>query len=650
MFPNLTYNNDKQLDISGSVNISNEVSLNSSGSNQLNISNNGIEYNLGGVSGLITNIDKQVISNFDNPTTDIRVYRQSSIPTSEAVSNLIRKYSYISPFNVQITPGNPATYSIELKSQGISGMSFDINFSYDVNSDGDVVPSITAGPNLNNVVADPALKSCLTASRETIINDFVEYVQGARFSYIDSTTNQRVWNPNRFKRYIDPDNPDSETLYIGDAKNNCKSFEQLFSSTEPYEFIPANISDSSKPEYFLIQNVVPDNESSSSGKYISLNFLYEDIDLGGTINSSISGFTYNDSSILSYFNTFSWPFDISFTNTVFGPNLSSLFRNDYSSQNKTINPINPYAIRKISGLQFTEKITNFTGTLRNLMFQSISLSNSSLNLNNCTSIASVGSGCKACKLEDFIDAFQIDSWVIKVKTVDLHNFLSNCGANDYFKLNSNTYDYLNLKLENLPIAGTEKELDFSKLNGNTIDGSTDVNPFTGYLYYSFAYLMHPGPLTVPKMSLNGNYTYGNFYGSLVTEITNLSDIDVENALDLSNTFAFCHNLKSIDISTWNLDNVLNLNNFIYRSPNLTSLKIKNKYIEFNADDSITIKNDHTSYKPVCYTYDINGSTISYSSGVSVLSGYLATNKTDLDRSIPVWTIQLASHVNKNSSP
>ena len=124
MFPNLTYNNNQQLEISGSVNISNEVSLNSSGINQLNISDNGINYNFGGVSGLITNIDKYLINNFDNPTTDIAVYRQSSIPTSEAVSNLIKSHAYTIPFNINVTPGNPAIYSIGQENR--SGPSADL--------------------------------------------------------------------------------------------------------------------------------------------------------------------------------------------------------------------------------------------------------------------------------------------------------------------------------------------------------------------------------------------------------------------------------------------------------------------------------------------------------------------------------------------
>lgn len=642
MFPNLTYNNNQQLDISGSVNISNEVSLNSSGTNQLNISNNGINYTIGGVSGLITNIDKSVIRNFDNPTTDINVYRQSSIPTSEAVSDLIRTYSYISPFQIKITPGNPATYSIELNSRGISGMSYDINYSYDINSDGNVEPSITAGPNFNNVVVDPVLINCLKASKTTVINDFVEYVQDARFSYIDSNTNKRVWLPNKFKRYTVPN---SDILYIGDETTH-KTFNELFDGSTTHTFDPANISDSSKPEYFLIQNI-DKSDDTTPGKYISLNFLYENINLG-EIKSSVNGFTYNDSSILSYFNMFSWPFDISFsTDTVFGPNLSSLFRNDYSYQNKVTNPINPNAIRNISGLNFDKDITNFTGTPRNLNFKSISfVENQTFNLNNCTSIASVGNGCKACKLTEFMEAFQMSSWNITTKKpVDLHNFLSNCGANEYFKLNSSTDNFLNL----INLTTTEEVLDFSKLNDTG-------EPFTGYLYDSFQYLMYPGPLTVPTMILSGNYTDSNFYGSLVTEITNLGDIDVENALNLNGTFAFCHNLKSLDIRLWNLDNVLNLNNFIYRSPNLTSLTIKNKYIEFDTDDSIIIKNDHTSFKPVCYTYDITydtdgSTTIDYSEGGNKLTGYIATNKVDLDRSTEVWTIQLVQHVNeKNSSP
>lgn len=636
MFPNLTYNDNQKLDISGSVNISNEVSLNSSGTNQLNISDNGINYNFGGLSGLITNIDKYLINNFDNPTTDIAVYRQSSIPTSEAVSNLFKK-TYISPFQIKITQGNPTTYSIELNSPGITGMSYDINYSWDITGD-EVVPSITAGPNFNNVVVNDALKNCLKASKTTVINDFVEYVQDARFSYIDSTTNQRVWLPNKFKRYIDSSDPD--TLYIGNTDNDYRSFKQLFPKP-PHPFNPENVSSSGTPEDFLIQNI-DKSDDTTPGKYISLNFLYANINLG-TVNSSISGFTYQDSSILSYFNMFSWPFDISFTeDTVFGPNLSSLFRNDFHVQNKISNPININAIRNISGLKFTENITNFTGTPRNLNFQSISfVENQSFNLKNCTSIASVGNGCKACKLSEFMEAFQMSSWVITTKkTVDLHNFLANCGANEYFKLNSNTYDYLNL----INLTTTETPLDFSRLNGT---GS----PFTGYLYRCFQYIMYPGPFISPSMILSGNYTDGIFYGSLFTEITNLSDINVENALNLNGTFAYCQNLKSIDISSWNLDNVLNLINFIYRSPNLTSLTIQNKYIEFDdSDNGIIIKNGNTSFKPECYTYDINGSTISYSSGGSVLSGYIATNKDSLDRSTPIWTIQLASHVNIISSP
>lgn len=638
MYPNLIYNNNQQLDISGSVNISKEAILNSSGTNQLKINDGGFNYKLGNLSGTIKNIDLDQINKFDAETSEGRVYRRSSIPTSDAVSNLVRKYAYISPFDVKITPGNPCVYSIELNSKGISGMRFDIKYSWDIDSAGNIVPSITTAANLDNTVAKTTMKNCLKASRTLVINGFVNYVPDARFSYIDSTTNQRIWLPNRFTRYIDPSDPN--TLYIGD-ENNHRSFSSMFAPDESHTFYPPNIENEGSDEYFLIQNNVSDSDASTSKNYISLNFLYENINLG-PIDSIIDGYGYGDYSILSYFNMFSWPFDISFSeNTVFGPNLSSLFRNRYNIQDSAYFAVNQNAIRNISGLKVDPNVTNFTGMLRQLNFKSIKfVPTQTFDVSKCVQFGDLGLDCNDCKLTEFIEAFQIKKWSITSKEpVDLHSFLSACGMHEYF--NPIYGSYLNL----INLTTTDEILDLSGLNGTG-------QPLTGHFYRLFSCLMYPGPLKVPSIILDGNFddTYSLFANSLVTEILNLNDINVDNAFRLFSTFDSCYNLKSIDISSWNLDNAGNLMYFIYDAPNLTSLKIKSKYIEFDSDNSIIIKNDKKArYKPMCYTYVINvsTSTINYAAGGNVLSGYIATNKDSLDASAEVWTIQFDPHVTRN---
>ena len=591
----LSYDSDGKIltiDNTSSVNINNvnPITFDNNGmkitnnTNYLNLNGNQITLKLEKMNKehVFNNVKEEIESSYG--TADIND-RKKSLITAHAVTAKFNEID-IKPFKLISEENALKIYNSRLDS------SYDFDFNYDPN--GNV--TLTEGPILNNLNPTSPLGVINASAKNLLVNDFVIYqdrfqtesdttpiptIKRGVINYIDPDTKKQTSIPNRFRGKIEND-----VIYIG-HDTSFKSFNQIKDSgSEYFTFNPSKINDSSSVENFLMQNLITDESGfDNKQQYVSLNFYYKLKQIyNNTSNQYVSEYTnyvYNDHSILSDFKNFSFPCDLDFEKTHFAKCIGILFKNDYQiANNISISYVYPRNyIRKLLNITLNKNTSNFVGFIRDLDIEEITFAKNNpasneLVFNSISVIAGFINNSRNLKIADYIKKYGINKWKM-ADGFDSHNLFSYTGVYNFYGYSIfDSSSPVNLKnTEILPKDPNGSDIiDFSLWN-------TTGEPINAICYTTFERFMYNGRIKVPKIKITSNNGYGMFGTSLISEVTNLNDIDVSNATDLSAMFYNCINMDKIDIGKWDLSNVTTYKKFIDQCINLTSLTINAKYVE-----------------------------------------------------------------------
>lgn len=601
----LTYDSDgKILTINDTssvkINNANPITFDNNGmkitndSNYLSLNGNQITLKLEKMSKehIFNNVKEEIESSYG--TADIND-RKKSLITAHAVTAKFNEID-IKPFKLISEENTLKVNNPKLNS------SYDFEFNFDAN--GNV--TLTEGPILNNLNPTSPLGIINASAKNLLVNDFVIYqdrfqtesdttpiptIKRGVINYIDPDTKKQTSIPNRFRGKIEND-----VIYIG-HDTSFKSFNDIKDSgSEYFTFNPSKIKDSSSVENFLMQNLITDESGfDNKQQYVSLNFYYKLKQIyNNTSNQYVSEYTnyvYNDYSILSDFKNFSFPCDLDFEKTIFAKCIGILFKNDYQiANNVSISYVYPRNyIRKLLNITLNRNTSNFVGFIRDLDIEEITFAKNNspsdeLVFNSISNLAGFINNSRNLKIADYIKKYGINKWKM-ADGFDSHNLFSYTGVYNFYG-NSIINDLIPTNLKNTEILPKDPNgsdiIDFSLWN-------TTDEPINAICYATFERFMYNGRIKVPKIKISSNNGYGMFGTSLISEVTNLNDIDVSNATDLSAMFHNCINMDKIDIGKWDLSNVTTYKNFIDQCINLTSLTINAKYLDLTGipEDELT---------------------------------------------------------------
>lgn len=632
----LSYDSDGKIltiDNTSSVNINNvnPITFDNNGmkitnnANYLSLNGNQITLKLEKMSKehIFNNVKEEIESSYG--TADIND-RKKSLITAQAVTSKFNEID-IKPFKLMSEENTLKIYNSRLDS------SYNFDFNYDMN--GNV--TLTEGPILNNLNPTSPLGTINASAKNLLVNDFVIYqdrfatdsdttpiptIKRGVINYFDPDTKKQTSIPNRFRGKIEND-----VIYIG-HDTSFKSFNDIKDSgSEYFTFNPSKINVPGSVENFLMLNLITDESSEFNNKnqYVSLNFYYKlDQIYNNTSNQYVSEYTnyvYNDHSILSDFKNFSFPCDLDFENTNFAQCIGIVFKNDYQiANNISISYVYPRNyIRKLLNINLNRNTSNFVGFIRDLDIEEITFAKNNspsdeLLFNSISVIAGFINNSRNLKIADYIKKYGINKWKM-ADGFDSHNLFSYTGVYNFYG-NSIINDLIPTNLINTEILPKDPNrsdiIDFSLWNGTT-------EPINAICYATFEKFMYNGRIKVPKIKISSNNGYGMFNTSLISEVTNLNDIDVSNATDLSYMFYNCINMDKIDIGKWDLSNVTTYKYFIDQCINLTSLTINAKFVQIRSFSSPVDLTDfyndenQTSHTPSQGTYLVlkfSGKTLS----------------------------------------
>lgn len=626
----LSYDSDGKIltiNDTSSVNINNvnPITFDNNGmkitnnTNYLSLNGNQITLKLEKMSKehVIRNIKEKIEDTYDEVAINDRT---TSLITAQTVTAKFQELD-MSPFKLMSEENTLKIYNSKLNS------SYDFDFNYDMN--GNV--TVTEGPTLNNINSASTLGAINACTLNIpVVNDFVIYqdrfatdedltpisqIKRGVINYIDPDTKKQVSVPNRFKGKIEND-----VIYIG-HDTEFKSFNDIDTSGVGYfNFDPTKINNPGSNENFIMQNLVTDDSRDFDNKqqYVSLNFYYSLSQIHNQVNSGVrqyvseySTYKVKDFSILDDFKNFSFPCDLDFINTKFAKCVGLIFKNDYKINNSLGSFVLPRNyIRKLLNINLNQNTSNFLGFIKNLDLEEVTfIQNGSspgteLSFTSVTNIARFFNDLRTLKVEDYIKKYGMNKWKMN-DGFECHSMFNGTGSYNFygysvFKSLNNPL-YLK-KLDILPKDSNGSDIiDFSLWNRTT-------EPLNSICYLAFNGFMYNGRIKVPKIKISSYNGYGMFENSLISEVTNLNDIDVSNATDLSYMFFNCINMDKIDIGKWDLSNVTTYKYFINRCINLTSLTINAKYVEIRIPDSLVDLTDfynddsRTSYTPPVGTY------------------------------------------------
>ena len=557
--------------------------------NYLNLNGNQITLKLEKMSKehIFNNVKEEIEDTYDNVAISDR---KTSLITAQTVTAKFQELD-TSPFKLMSEKNSLKIYNSKLNS------SYDFDFNYDMN--GNV--TVTEGPTLNNI--DPyattlgAINNC--TMNLPVVNDFVIYqdrfatdedltpisqIKRGVINYIDQDTGKQVSIPNRFKGKIEND-----IIYIG-HDTEFKSFNQIKDSgNEYFNFDPTKINDPGSNENFIMQNLVTDESSDNKQQYVSLNFYYSLTRIHNYVYAGVqqyvseySTYKVKDFSILDDFKNFSFPCDLDFINTNFAKCVGLIFKNDYKINNSLSGCVLPRNyIRKLLNIRLDQNTSNFIGFIKNLDLEEVtfiqngSSSGTELSFTSVRNIARFFNDLRSLKVEDYIKTYGMNKWRM-TDGFECHSMFNGTGSYNF-------YGYSVFKSRNNP--AYLKKLDILPKDSNgsdIIDFSLWTNePINAICYRAFDGLMYNGRIKVPKIKISSYNGYGMFENSLISEVTNLNDIDVSNATDLSYMFYNCINMDKIDIGKWDLSNVTTFTNFMEECINLTSFTINAKYLDLS---------------------------------------------------------------------
>ena len=617
----LSYDSDGKIltiNDTSSVNINNvnPITFDNNGmkitnnTNYLNLNGNQITLKLEKMSKehIFNNVKEEIEDTYDN----VAIYdRKSSLITAQTVTAKFQELD-TSPFKLMSDKNSLKIYNSKLNS------SYDFDFNYD--SNGNV--TVTEGPTLNNLDSASTLGAINACTMNIpVVNDFVIYqdrfatdedltpisqIKRGVINYIDPDTKKQVSVPNRFKGKIEND-----VIYIG-HDTEFKSFNDIDTSGVGYfNFDPTKINTPGSNENFIMQNLVTDDspELDNKQQYVSLNFYYSLSQIHNQVNSGVrqyvseySTYKVKDFSILDDFKNFSFPCDLDFINTNFAKCVGLIFKNDYkinTSLNGFVLPRN--YIRKLLNINLNRNTSNFIGFIKNLdleevtFIQNDSSPGTELSFTSVTNIARFFNDLRSLKVEDYIKTYGMNKWRMN-DGFECHSMFNGTGSYNFYGYSvfkSRSPEYLK-KIDILPKDSNGSDIiDFSLWNMTS-------EPLNAICYTAFQGFMYNGRIKVPKIKITSYNGYGMFQYALISEVTNLNDIDVSNATDLSHMFYNCINMDKIDIGKWDLSNVTKYSYFIDQCINLTSLTINAKFVDLTGipeDDLTSFYNNsgQTSY-------------------------------------------------------